>query len=196
MRSRRRFLAGLMAAAAALLVQAAASEAPDAWLNRVWAEFFAALRASPPRDTAQAQALLERQLVPLLDVEALARRIVADAWTQATPAARRELVAALRLALPRRHAPALLRLRPMNLQVLYSRRPAPGSAEVYAWVQAASLQAPLRFALVDNGQGWRAADVTVLAFSLSQSLRAELLPALRQGGVAAAARALAKSAPG
>jgi ABC-type transporter MlaC component len=185
-----------MAAAAATLVHAAASEAPDAWLNRVWAEFFAALRARPPRDPAQAQALLERQLVPVLDFEGLARRIVAESWPASTAAARSEFVAALRRALPRRYARPLLRLQAMTLRALYSRRPAPGESEVFAWLQSASLQVPLRVALRDGGNGWRAADVTVLAFSLSQSLRAELLPALRRGGLSAAARALDNPAPG
>lgn len=187
---RRRCLAGLLALGLAPLARGAAGEAAGDWLKRAWVGFFAALRARPPQGVAQARALLERELAPALDFEALAQHVVAGPWAQAAPAARAAFSRELRGLLLRRYAPLLPRLPPLELRVLYARRAAPAGAEVYALAQGGRWQAPLRFSLTPAGGGWRIADVTVVAFSLGQSLRAELLPALRHGGLAAATEAL------
>lgn len=213
MKGRRRCLAGLLVLGLAPLARGAAGEAAGDWLRRAWDSFFAALRAHPPQGVAQARAMLERELLPLLDLDDLARRIVAEPWAQAMPAARAAFMRELRGLLLRRYAALLPRLPPLELRVLYTRRVAPDcpagrrterrpprgeaqgcaeqGAEVYALAQGGRWRAPLRFALTPAaGGGWRIADVTVIAFSLARSLRAELLPELRQGGLSAATTAL------
>jgi phospholipid transport system substrate-binding protein len=187
----------LLALGAALLVPGALpaqSDAPRALVEQVTARLVEAAsgRGSALReDPARVDALADELIAPAVDFEAIARRVAARHWRQATPEQRARFAAEYRRFILRSLATAFVEhlekvpRYAARLSYLPTRWGAAGdTAAVRGRLGVDSgLTLELEFQMHAAGGAWRVYDVAVAGVSLVQANQAAFARELEEGGI-------------
>src|SRR6056297_3613794 len=183
MSRRRRFLALAVLAVAGCLVPGVPVQARDDAMPRVQ-HLMTSLQAAlvPGRPPGALESLVRQQLIPLLDVEGIARQVTGPRWSASGPAARSRFQAQIRQRLERLALSALqehggkVRAWLGGARLLPPSRPEPG----YLLVRLRNPQASpdeVRLWLSRGPRGWRVVNVSTVGFSRAAMAEALLGPA-------------------
>lgn len=140
------------------------------------------LALSPGRPPGALEALVRHQLVPLLDMEGIARQVTGPPWSASGPAARRRFQAQVQLRLERLALAALrehggkVRDWLAGARLLAPSRPEPGRLLVRLRHPQATPD-EVRLWLTRGPRGWRVVNVTAAGFGLAGMADALLGPA-------------------
>lgn len=185
----------------ATLGSAGAAPAPggaDALVRQVSAEVIDAVRtdrAIREGDAKAILALVEDNLMPYIDFEAVTRSAVGPRWRDASPEQRSRLQAEFKTLLLRVYAGALSRVRDHSVAILKS-VPAAGGAQqvVHTEVRGSGEPIKLDYRLGQSGTtpDWKIIDVGIGGLWLVQSYRSQFAPLLAKGGLDGLLAALAQ----
>lgn len=179
----RRLLAALLVLSGS---SALAVEPPEHGLQRLMVEMQGALARGGPAGEHAAARLLRQRLVPLLDVDGIARRVTGPLWNALGPASQGRLKLMVRSRLEEVAVTALERHREAVRDWLAGASVVPGrpyghDRRLVRLRHPGAFPDEVRLWLVRTGQSWRVANISASGFSLAGLSQAMLAPALGGG---------------
>lgn len=170
----------------------------DALVRQVSAEVIEAARSDKAigqGDRKAILALVEDNLMPYVDFEAVTRSAVGPAWRDASPEQRSRLQAEFRTLLMRVYAGALSQVREHSVAVLKS-VPAAGGEQQVVHTEVRGNGEPVkldyRLGRAAGMPDWKIIDVGIGGLWLVQSYRSQFAPLLAKGGPDGLVAALAQ----
>ncbi|QCP14994.1 ABC transporter substrate-binding protein [Pseudoduganella umbonata] len=167
---------------------AAAPGGPDAVVRQVSSEVIEAARsdnAIRQGDRKAILALVEDNLMPYVDFEAVTRSAVGPGWRDASPEQRSRLQAEFRTLLMRVYAGALSQVREHSVTILKSVPAADGEQQVvHTEVRGNGdpVRLDYRLGRANGLPDWKIIDVGIAGLWLVQSYRSQFAPLLAKGG--------------
>ncbi|WP_101047704.1 MlaC/ttg2D family ABC transporter substrate-binding protein [Macromonas nakdongensis] len=164
-----------------------AQEAPDALIQRVAGEVFAAVKADAAiqaGDINRVAQLVDAKLMPHLSFTRMTSSAVGRSWRQATPEQRQRLQAEFKTLLVRTYSGALGQVKDQTL-VLRPSRFTPADTEVVVRSEVRGRGDPIQldYRLEKTATGWKVYDINVLGVWLVDTYRGQFAQEIQARGI-------------
>jgi phospholipid transport system substrate-binding protein len=179
---------GLFAVLAAVVLPAAAQEAPDALVKRVSTEALTTIKGDPQiqaGDVTHIRDLIETKLAPHFDIMRMTALAMGKNWRTATPEQQKRLADEFRTLLVRTYSTALNKYRDETIDYKPFRMN-PGDTDVTVRTQVVrqgGQPVPIDYNLEKTPDGWKAYDVVIGGVSLVTNYRDEFTQQVQSGGI-------------
>jgi phospholipid transport system substrate-binding protein len=175
----------VLALSVAALAQAAT--APDALVRQISGNVMEAAKADKAvlaGDVPRIIALVDSQVMPHVNFEAITRSAVGPQWRSATAEQRQRLQEEFKTLLVRVYAGALTQLKDQTVEVTKT-LPVPGSTQVVVQSEVRGKGEPIKldYRLDKSGEDWKIIDVNVGGIWLVTSYRSQFAQELSAGGI-------------
>ena len=177
----------LIALASPWAVQASTMEAPDALIQRVAGDVFAAVKADPAiqaGDIQKVSQLVDTKLMPHLNFGRMTSSAVGRFWRQATPEQRQRLQEEFKTLLIRTYSGALGQIKDQTL-VLRPLRAQPTDTEVVVRSEVRGRGDPIQldYRMEKTPNGWKVYDINVLGVWLVETYRGQFAQEIQARGI-------------
>lgn len=142
-------------------------------------------REAYEKDPEALRAMIRRVVVPNLDMDLIARRVLGKQWRNASQAQRKAFQEAFTTLLLRTYATAVKDYRGEQLHYLPAKQSASGRTIVVPTrlTRPDGSEVAIDYALADRGQGWKVYDVKVEDISLVLTYRSEYASVVEREGI-------------
>jgi phospholipid transport system substrate-binding protein len=164
-----------------------AATAPDALVRQISGNVMDAAKADKAvlaGDVPRIIALVDTQVMPHVNFEAITRSAVGPQWRSATAEQRQRLQEEFKTLLVRVYAGALTQLKDQTVEVTKT-LPVPGSTQVVVQSEVRGKGEPIKldYRLDKSGDAWKIIDVNVGGIWLVTSYRSQFAQELSAGGI-------------
>ena len=177
----------VLAAPAAVAAEAAAEQAPDAFIKAITDDVFVAVKSDKgiqQGDLRKVQALVDSKIMPNVNLQRMTASAVGRNWRQATPEQQKRLQEEFKSLLIYTYAGAVQQVRDQQVEVKPSRgRPEDTDQVVRTLVKGKGDPIQLDYRVEKAGDGWKIYDVNVMGAWLVQTYQSSFAQEVSASGI-------------